>query len=122
MTACSSMVVRIHIPLLLSSADSGTQSLTYTGVMKEFGVSLEVATLGLSIFVLGLAGAPRMSLSYFSSVFSIPSHLRLNPVLVGPLSEFYGRTPIYVLGFFFFLVRPPFSPSCCFDSNMLTPC
>lgn len=42
----------------------------------EFGNSRIVSTLGLSLFVLGLA---------------------IGPMLFGPLSEFYGRRPIYLV-------------------------
>ena len=48
-------------------------ALTYEGTREEFGMSREVATLGLSLFVLGLG--------FF-------------PLLLGPLSEFYGRRPM----------------------------
>jgi len=74
---------------------------TYPGVEDEFHVSQEVATLGLSLFVLGMG---------------------LFPLLVGPLSEWcvpspppprassssfpadaplrrYGRSPVYFVGF-----------------------
>jgi len=54
---------------------------TYSGMMKDFGISHEVATLGLTIFIAGLG---------------------MGPLVVAPLSEFYGRTPIYIIGFFFF--------------------
>lgn len=43
---------------------------------KDFNVSAEVGTLGLSIFVLGLA---------------------LGPMVIAPLSEYYGRTPLYLV-------------------------
>ncbi|GAA5925312.1 hypothetical protein JCM3775_006420 [Rhodotorula graminis] len=60
-TCCSSMI-----------------AFTYPGVEDEFHVSQEVATLGLSLFVLGMG---------------------LFPLLVGPLSEWYGRSPVYFVGF-----------------------
>lgn len=56
---------------------------TYGQITKEFHVSTVVATLGLSLFVMGLG---------------------LGPMVLGPLSEFYGRRPIYVISFFFFLI------------------
>ncbi|KAJ9607902.1 hypothetical protein H2200_007981 [Cladophialophora chaetospira] len=62
---------------------SSTYTTTYGQLMEEFHCSREVATLGLSLFVLGLA---------------------FGPMLLGPLSEFYGRRPIYILSLFFFLV------------------
>ena len=48
------------------------------GVKRDFDVSGEVATLGLSLFVLGFA---------------------LGPLIWAPLSELYGRKSIYVISF-----------------------
>ena len=56
---------------------------TYSQITSEFHVSRVVATLGLSLFVMGLG---------------------IGPMFLAPLSEFYGRRPIYVLSFGFFLV------------------
>ncbi|PQE27675.1 major facilitator superfamily transporter protein [Rutstroemia sp. NJR-2017a BBW] len=56
---------------------------TYGQLEKEFDCSREVATLGLSMFILGLG---------------------LGPMLLAPLSEFYGRRPIYIASFAFFLI------------------
>ena len=62
---------------------SSMYTLTYGQITKEFHISRVVATLGLSLFVMGLG---------------------LGPMILGPLSEFYGRRPIYVLSFAFFLI------------------
>ncbi|KAK5056167.1 hypothetical protein LTR84_012720 [Exophiala bonariae] len=48
------------------------------GVMQRFDVSTEVATLGLSLFVLGFA---------------------LGPLIWAPLSEVYGRKSIYIISY-----------------------
>lgn len=56
---------------------------TYGQITQEFRVSRVVATLGLSLFVMGLG---------------------IGPMVLGPLSEFYGRRPIYVFSFFLFLI------------------
>ena len=48
------------------------------GVMERFDVSKEVATLGLSLFVLGFA---------------------LGPLIWAPLSEMYGRQSIFVVSY-----------------------
>lgn len=56
---------------------------TYAQVMEEFGSSPTVTTLGLSMFVVGLG---------------------LSPMILAPLSEFYGRKPVYVLSTLFFFV------------------
>lgn len=55
---------------------------TYTQMDAEFHVSRIVATLGLSMFVLGIALGPMWS----------------------PLSEFYGRRPIYIASFVAFTI------------------
>lgn len=69
---------------------------TYPAVEREFGVGSEVATLGLSLFVLGLG--------FF-------------PLVLGPLSEFYGRSPVYFAGFGVFLA---FNFGCAFAPNIAT--
>lgn len=51
--------------------------------MQEFGCSAEVGTLTISLFVAGYC---------------------VGPLLWGPLSEQYGRRPIFILSFFGFLV------------------
>ncbi|KZF22519.1 MFS general substrate transporter [Xylona heveae TC161] len=62
---------------------SSIYSTTYDQITKEFHVSREVATLGLSMFVVGLG---------------------LGPMWLGPLSEFYGRRPIYWVSFTLFFI------------------
>ncbi|KAK2740230.1 hypothetical protein FQN55_008956 [Onygenales sp. PD_40] len=62
---------------------SSLYTMTYDQIMREFDCSRIVATLGLSFFILGLA---------------------LGPLVLGPLSEFYGRRIIYLYSFTFFLI------------------
>ena len=62
---------------------SSMYTLTYSQIRAEFHVSRLVATLGLSLFVVGLG---------------------LGPMILGPLSEFYGRRPIYIISFGFFMI------------------
>ena len=62
---------------------SSMYTLTYSQMITDFHVSRVVATLGLSLFVVGLG---------------------LGPMLLGPLSEFYGRRPIYIISFAFFMI------------------
>ena len=50
----------------------------YGGMEEQFGVSRLAVTVGLSTFVCGLG---------------------LGPMFLGPLSEFYGRRPIYLCAF-----------------------
>ncbi|KAI3398974.1 hypothetical protein diail_8001 [Diaporthe ilicicola] len=61
---------------------SSVYTSTYAQMDAEFGCSRIVATLGLSMFVLGIALGPMWS----------------------PLSEFYGRRPIYLAAFAVFTV------------------
>ncbi|GAB1215525.1 hypothetical protein ATERTT37_004716 [Aspergillus terreus] len=56
---------------------------TYTQVEKDLHASEIVVTLGLSMFVVGLG---------------------LSPMILAPLSEFYGRKPVYIVSMFFFVV------------------
>lgn len=56
---------------------------TYAQLEEEFHCSEIVATLGLSIFVAGLG---------------------IGPMLLGPLSEFYGRRYIYIVSFVLFVI------------------
>jgi MFS family permease len=51
-------------------------------VEEDFHVGQVVAILGLSTFVFGLA---------------------IGPLFMGPLSEFYGRKPVYIVSYFFFI-------------------
>jgi multidrug resistance protein len=60
---------------------------TYDQLIHDFHTSKEVVILGLSLYVLGLG---------------------LGPVLLAPLSEFFGRRPIYLAswaGFVIWLIR-----------------
>ncbi|OAA36873.1 Major facilitator superfamily domain, general substrate transporter [Metarhizium rileyi] len=82
-------------------------------VKRHFDVSEEVSILGLSLFVLGFA---------------------LGPLIWGPMSELYGRRPVYVISFMAFTafsVAAPVSPniqsllvfrflSCAFGSSSMT--
>ncbi|GJN92211.1 hypothetical protein Rhopal_005241-T1 [Rhodotorula paludigena] len=71
------------LTVLLRSCCSSMVAFTYPGVEAEFHVSQEVATLALSLFVLGMG---------------------LFPLLVGPLSEWYGRSPVYFIGFALYII------------------
>lgn len=58
-------------------------TITYTQLQPELNSSREVATLGLSLFVGGLG---------------------LGPMILAPLSEFYGRRPIYIYSLVMFVI------------------
>ncbi|CEL58248.1 putative drug/proton antiporter YHK8 OS=Saccharomyces cerevisiae (strain ATCC 204508 / S288c) GN=YHK8 PE=1 SV=1 [Rhizoctonia solani AG-1 IB] len=62
---------------------SSVAAMARPGVQKEFGVSSPVAILGISLFVEGLG---------------------IGPLLLGPLSEFFGRRHIYWISFLFFVL------------------
>ncbi|KAJ6035943.1 MFS general substrate transporter [Penicillium herquei] len=68
---------------LLVTCTSSLYTATYDQIIIEFGTSLELATLGLSLYVLGLG---------------------LGPLLFSPLSEFYGRRPVYLTSTLMFLI------------------
>jgi len=68
---------------LYSTFTSSVYTSTYTQITKDFHCSRLIATLGLSMFVMGLG---------------------LGPMFLGPLSEFYGRRPIYIVAFGMFLI------------------
>ncbi|KAK6337220.1 hypothetical protein TWF718_010002 [Orbilia javanica] len=57
---------------------SSIYTATYAQIEKEFGSSHELAIAGLSLFVIGLG---------------------VGPMFLAPLSEFYGRRPIYIVSF-----------------------
>ncbi|KZP29647.1 MFS general substrate transporter [Athelia psychrophila] len=75
--------------LVISSASlcvtcfSSIASSTEAGIAAEFHVAKEVSILGISMFVLGLG---------------------LGPLVVGPLSELYGRIIVYRYSYLFFFL------------------
>ncbi|OCK73548.1 MFS transporter [Lepidopterella palustris CBS 459.81] len=77
------------IVLIVSSSSlcvtcaSSMYTSTYGQLLPEFHTSREIATLGLSLFVAGLG---------------------IGPMVLSPLSEFYGRRPIYIVSYSFFLI------------------
>lgn len=64
-------------------ADDCQASSTEAGIAAEFHVAKEVSILGISMFVLGLG---------------------LGPLVVGPLSELYGRIIVYRYSYLFFFL------------------
>ena len=75
---------------------SSVYTLTYDQITKELGCSTLVATLGLSLYVFGLG---------------------LSPMVLAPLSEFYGRRPIYWGSFTLFTI---FLVPCAVAKNLAT--
>lgn len=78
-----SIVIILALGSICVTLTSSIYTTTYDQMDKEFGNSTIVATLGLTLFVFGLG---------------------LAPMLLGPLSEFYGRRPIYIVGYSMFLI------------------
>lgn len=85
MAAARKWLVTVVIALssMCVACTSSLYTTTYDQMSSEFGCSRLVATLGLSLFVIGLG---------------------LSPMVLGPLSEFYGRRPIYIGAFVLFTV------------------
>ncbi|PBP27685.1 MFS general substrate transporter [Diplocarpon rosae] len=77
------VVLIISASSLCVTCASSIYTSTYGQITKEFHISRILATLGLSLFIMGLG---------------------LGPMLLGPLSEFYGRRPIYLVSFSMFLI------------------
>lgn len=77
-TSLGSTVVTCSSSVMSSASDS---------LQTQFNISREVTVLTISLYVIGIA---------------------VGPVLLGPLSEFYGRRPIYLVSFaIFFLLQFP---------------
>ncbi|PNS14238.1 hypothetical protein CAC42_6751 [Sphaceloma murrayae] len=68
---------------LCTTCTAAIYTQSYAQLERELGVSRIVATLGLSLYILGLG---------------------IGPMFLSPLSEFYGRRPIYIGSFSFFLI------------------
>ncbi|KAI1290553.1 major facilitator superfamily domain-containing protein [Xylaria venustula] len=77
------LVCLVGLGSLCVTCTSSIYTSTYTQMNAEFHQSEIVATLGLSTFVLGIA---------------------LGPLFLGPLSEFYGRRPIYLASWGMFVI------------------
>jgi multidrug resistance protein len=79
-------VSRPYCMILLTKAScwcAGGISSGAVGIAEEFHVSSEVTTLCLSLYVLGFA---------------------IGPVLLAPLSEYFGRQPVYVVSWFLLFI------------------
>ncbi|KAF2670380.1 MFS general substrate transporter [Microthyrium microscopicum] len=78
-----SIVLIVSLSSLCVTCTSSLYTFTYTQIIPEFHTSEELATLGLSIFVAGLG---------------------LGPMVLAPLSEFYGRRLVYIVSYIFFII------------------
>ncbi|KAI0418628.1 major facilitator superfamily domain-containing protein [Xylaria grammica] len=77
------LVCLVGLGSLCVTCTSSIYTATYSQMNPEFDQSDIVATLGLSTFVLGIASGP---------------------LFLGPLSEFYGRRPIYLGSWSMFVI------------------
>jgi len=77
------IVVIVSAASFCVTGASSIYTSVYAAMEAEFGNTRIISTLGLSLFVLGLA---------------------LGPMLFGPLSEFYGRRPIYLVAWTVYLI------------------
>ncbi|KAI1139746.1 putative bicyclomycin resistance protein [Hypoxylon sp. FL0543] len=77
------IVITVGLGSLCVTCTSSIYASTYGQMNPEFHIASEVGTLGLSLFVLGLA---------------------LGPLIMSPLSEFVGRRPIYLTSWVMFLI------------------
>ena len=68
---------------LCVTCTSSLYTLTYDQLRREFGVSEEVCTLGLSLYTIALG---------------------IGPLFTSPLSEFYGRKPICLASLVLFVI------------------
>ncbi|CAM1501923.1 Fc.00g039070.m01.CDS01 [Cosmosporella sp. VM-42] len=77
------IVIIVSMASFCVTGASSIYTSTYEQMEAEFGNSREVSILGLSLFVLGIS---------------------LGPMLLSPLSEFYGRRPIYLVAWTLYVI------------------
>lgn len=77
------IVLIVCMGAVCATTCSSVVASTYQAVEDEFGISGEVATLGVTLFIAGLG---------------------IGPLFLGPLSEFFGRAPIYRWSYLFFVL------------------
>jgi MFS family permease len=78
--------VEVHFFVVSSTFASTAPSPLIPIFVQEFGLSEEVGTLTVSLFVCGYC---------------------VGPLIWGPLSEQYGRRPIFIITFFIYTVSGP---------------
>lgn len=88
------IVLIISMGAVCVTCCSSMAPFTYPALEQEWGTSQLVATLTLSLFVVGLG---------------------LGPMFVAPISEFIGRQPVYLASFVFFII---FNLMCAFANNI----
>jgi hypothetical protein len=76
---------------ILVAAAAGAYAPVMPNLMEEFGVSSEVATLGISLYPLGCISPCPLQLLIIVGI---------GPLFLAPLSEIQGRNPVYYITFF----------------------
>ena len=76
-------VILVSASSLCVTCVSSIYTMTYSQLQAEWGASEILCTLGLSLFVMGLG---------------------IGPMVLAPLSEFYGRQPIYAISLLMFVI------------------
>ncbi|KAF2472500.1 MFS general substrate transporter [Lindgomyces ingoldianus] len=77
------IVLIVSASSLCVTCTSSLYTSVYSQLIPEFHTSRLICTLGLSLFVAGLG---------------------TGPMVLSPLSEFYGRRPVYIYSYSFFLI------------------
>ncbi|RJE26774.1 resistance protein [Aspergillus sclerotialis] len=77
------IVIIVCMGTLCVTCTSSIYASTYTQMNPEFGTSSLVSTVGMTSFSLGIS---------------------LGPLLTGPLSEYYGRRPIYLVSWSLYII------------------
>lgn len=100
------VIIIISSTSTMVTCTSSVVSTAYEGIEKDLHIGREVAILGLSLFVLGLG---------------------FGPIFLGPISEFFGRRPVYVISLtVYFLFNFPVAfannPAVFFIFRFLTGC
>ncbi|KAF7798663.1 hypothetical protein EIP86_009887 [Pleurotus ostreatoroseus] len=100
---------------LCSTCASSMAAYADDGIAATFHVGTEVAVLGVTTFLVGLGKrtATAVTLSHSCMQFNIGQ----GPLFVGPLSEVYGRSPVYIVSFFVFFAL---SWAVCFAPDIAT--
>lgn len=102
------IVIIVSLSSLCVACTSSLYTGTYAQLREDLGSSRIVSTLGLSMFVIGLAVSP-MFTAPLSEVWlhdgQFVSFLKDMPLRTKKLSiQFYGRKPVYMISMFCFVV------------------
>lgn len=91
------MTIASNLSLLCISVSATIYASGIDQLSTAYGVGIEVATLGVSVYQLGFAFGP---LCWVSSL--VLSSTPLTDFSQAPLSEMYGRRPVFLVSFAIF--------------------